>query len=229
MTHPCLIPNGQVIIFNFPAGAGGKMLQNCVGLSRHCVLTKLEYAQWQLNYTGSFDRDFYQQKLNWVLATLPARDEMKHWLGYELGETLLYGINFLGFHKLVPVPNKEIYQLADKKLWSTITVHNFGSTEYYPNYWPTIKHVSLVNNEKFGRASLAAKNPELKFDNDWATLGRTPPGVGFEFDIDSTIFDTDKFLIQVEQLYNYLGFDDFQYELVKQYYLQYIKLHDNTL
>ena len=225
MTHPCLIPNGQVIIFNFPTGAGGKMLQNCVALSRHCVLTKLEYAQWQLNYTRPFDKIFYQQKFNWVLSTLPTKDKITHWLGYELGETLLYGINFLEFNKHVPIPNNEIYQLPNKKLWSTLTVHNFGSVEHYLNYWPNIKHVSLTNNEIFARRSLSLKNPDLKFDKDWATLGRTPIGTGFEFDIDNTIYDKNKFIGQVEKLYKYLEFDDFCQDLISEYYSKYIEIH----
>ena len=225
MTHPCLIPDGQVIIFNFPAGAGGKMLQNCVSLSRHCVLTKLEYALWQLKYVGDFDPNFYQQKLGWVLATLPTKDEMIHWLEYELGETLLYGINFLEFNKHIPVPNKEIYKLADKKLWSTVTVHNFGAVEHYINYWPNIKYVSLINNKIFAKKSLFLKNPNLKFDNDWENLGHTPSGVGFKFDIDNTIYDTNKFLDQVEKLYEYLEFDDFQRDLISAYYSKYIELH----
>ena len=225
MINPCLIPNGQVIIFNFPAGAGGKMLQNCVSLSRHCVLTKLEYALWQLKYVGDFDPNFYQQKLGWVLATLPTKDKMIHWLEYELGETLLYGINFLEFNKHIPVPNKEIYKLADKKLWSTVTVHNFGAVEHYINYWPNIKYVSLINNKIFAKKSLFLKNPNLKFDNDWATLGRTPIGTGFEFDVDNTIYDTNKFLDQVEKLYEYLEFDDFQRDLISAYHSKYIKLH----
>ena len=225
MINPCLIPNGQVIIFNFPAGAGGKMLQNCVSLSRHCVLTKLEYALWQLKYVGDFDHNFYQQKLGWVLATLPTKDEMIHWVEYELGETLLYGINFLEFNKHIPVPNKEIYKLADKKLWSTVTVHNFGAVEHYINYWPNIKHVSLINNKIFAKKSLFLKNPNLKFDNDWENLGHTPGGVGFKFDIDNTIYDTNKFLDQVEKLYEYLEFDDFQRDLISAYHSKYIELH----
>jgi hypothetical protein len=225
MTNTCLIPNGQVIIFNYPAGGGGKMLQNCVGLSRHCVLTKLEYALWQLTHVGDFDHNFYQQKLMWVLATLPTKDEMIHWVGYELGETLLYGINFLEFNKHIPVPNKEIYKLADVKLWSTVTVHNFGAVEHYINYWPTVKHVCLVNNEKFSKSNLPKKNTELNYDSDWATLGRTPSGLAFEFDVDNTIYNTNKFLDQVEKLYEYLEFDDFQPDLISAYHSKYIELH----
>ena len=150
---------------------------------------------------------------------------MIHWLGYELGETLLYGINFLEFNKHIPVPNKEIYKLADKKLWSTVSVHNFGSVEHYINYWPNIKHVSLINNKIFAKKSLLLKNPNLKFDNNWENLGYTPDGVGFNFDIDNTIYDTNKFLDQVQKLYEYLEFDDFQRDLISVYHSKYIELH----
>ena len=223
MTNTCLIPNGRVIIFNFPAGAGGKMLQNCVGLSRHCVLNKLEYAQWQLN--AKVNQSFYKQKLLWILKTLPTKNNIHKWLSYEFGELEIYGINFLGFNKHVPIPNKVIYKLADKKLWSTVTLHNFAASEHYVNYWPTVKHVSLVKNKIFGQKSLFLKNPDLKFDNDWATLGRTPNGLGFEFDVDNTIYNTNKFLDQVEKLYEYLEFDDFQPDLISAYYSKYIELH----
>ena len=225
MSADLLIPNGQLIIFNFPAGAGGKMLQNCVGLSRHCVLNKLSHAQWQMNYTQPIGPEFYQQKLNWILETLPPQDKLKYWLGYEFGELDIYGINFMGFQKHLPVPNAKIYQLPDKNLWSTLTVHNFGSTEHYVLYWPTIKYVTLVNNEQFGRRCLSWKNPDLKFDSDWATAGRTPPGIGFDFDIDATIYDRDKFLNQVRELYDYLGFDDFPQEYIQEYYARYMELH----
>jgi hypothetical protein len=223
MTNTCLIPNGQVIIFNFPAGAGGKMLQNCVGLSRHCVLSKLEYAQWQLNI--EVNQSFYKQKLLWILKTLPTKNNIYRWLSYEFSELEIYGINFLGFNKHVPIPNKVMYKLADKKLWSTVTVHNFGAVEHYVNYWPIVKHVSLVKNQIFGQKSLSLKNPALKFDNDWVTSGYTPNGLSFEFDVDNTIYDTNKFVDQVEKLYEYLEFNDFRPDLIAAYHSKYIELH----
>jgi len=225
MIHPCLIPDGQVIIFNFPAGAGGKMLQNCVGLSRHCVLNKLLYTQWQLNYDQEITQAFYKQKLSWILKTLPMQNKLHKWLDYEFKELDIYGINFLGFNAHVPILHQEIYQLASKKLWSTVTVHNFGAVEHYNNYWPSIKHVCLVNNKIFSTYALSKKNPELKYDNDWEELGRTPDGLAFCFDVDNTMFNTVNFIEQVKKLYEYLEFDDFQEEYIKEYHTRYIKLH----
>ena len=99
--------------------------------------------------------------------------------------------------------------LPKKNLWITLTVHNFAAAEYYKLYWPTIKHVCLVNNEQFSKYTLPKKNIELNYDSDWATLGRTPIGTGFNFDVDNTVYNTDTFLDQVEKLYEYLEFDDF--------------------
>ena len=80
-----LIPNGRAIIFNFPAGAGGKMLQNCVGLSRYCVLNNAEALNWQVNYAGAFDQAYYYKKKAWCLASNPRlQSQMQDWLQYEI-------------------------------------------------------------------------------------------------------------------------------------------------
>jgi len=225
MTNTCLIPNGKIIIFNFPAGAGGKMLQNCVGLSRHCVLMKLEYAQWQIAYSGNINNEFYQQKLNWILQTLPTKDKMYQWYNYEHGEKTLYGIDYSGFKAHVPIPNAEIYQLAEHNLWSTVTVHNFVATEHYRYYWPTVSYVTLVNSQAWVDRCATIKCPGLIKDLDWSTNGITPKGLGFEFDIDTSMLDTDKFLNQIKLLYEYLNFDDFPQDYINEYHTRYIELH----
>ena len=225
MINPCLIPNGQVIIFNFPAGAGGKMLQNCVGLSRHCVLNKAEYINWQINFAEPISYVFYQQKLQWILQTVPTPVDVKNWLAFEMDKDDPCGIGLFDFRKAQPVSNPDVYTLAKQNLWITLTVHNFAAAEYYKSYWPTMKHVCLVNNEQFSKSNLPKKNTEINYDSDWATLGCTPNGLGFEFDVDNTIYDTNKFLDQVTKLYEYLKFDDFQRDLIAAYHSKYIELH----
>jgi len=225
MIHSCLIPDGQVIIFNFPAGAGGKMLQNCVGMSRHCVLPNADHISWQINFRQDINQLFYQQKLKFILRTIPDPDNVKNWLAFEMDKDDPCGIGLFDFRNYIPVSNPDIYTLAKQNLWMTLTVHNFAASEYYKSYWPTIKHVCLVNNEKFAKSALPKKNNKLNYDNDWTSLGYTPAGLGFDFDIDSTVFDTNKFLDQVEMLYEYLGFDDFKAEYIKEYHTRYIELH----
>lgn len=224
-TEPCYIPNGRAIIFNYPAGAGGKMLQNCVSLSRHCILTSSKLAEWQVRYSGEFDKKFYQHKFRFMLASLPAPDQLKHWLAHELSERDLYGINWSGFNQHQTIRNRDVYRAAELGLWSTVSVHNWGSVEHYVHYWPELKHVCLVNNEQFAQFCLPIKNGQLSYDTDWNTRGRTPSGQCFEFDVDNTIWNSDCFVKQVAELYNYLGFDDFQEELIFQFHNHYINLH----
>jgi hypothetical protein len=237
MTTDTLIPNGQVIIFNFPAGAGGKMLQNCVGLSRYCVLNHADALSWQVNYTGEFDQAYYRKKQSWLMNTIPrTRHDMGNWLTYEIDHYNPHGFGFNGFqvHK-TPVTNQNYYLAAEQGLWATITVHNSGAAGYYPAYWPTCQHVDLVNNRQFAARSLALKLPDQQYDQDWDTLGRTQ-GPCFEFDIDGTIWHPARFEAELRRLYDYLGFNDFPDQLgfnesdhVREallgYYAQYINLH----
>jgi hypothetical protein len=224
--NPCLISNGQAIVFNFPAGAGGKMLQNCVGLSRYCVLNKQEYIAWQLRRPMPFESDFYEQKLKWILDCIPPNASLvKDWLAFEMDKDEPHGIGIFDFKKRTPVTNPDTYELAKAGLWCTLSVHNFESARYYLGYWPTIQHVSLVNNENFARSALPKKNKQLTFDIEWATLGCTPPGLGFEFDVDGCIYDTKAFVQQVGELYKYLNFDDFNQDYIAQYHRRYIEIH----
>jgi hypothetical protein len=50
----------------------------------------------------------------------------------------------------------------------------------------------------------------------------------FCFDVDSTYFDKDKFLKKIEELYNWVEFDDYNPDLVEQYYHRYMTLHTDT-
>lgn len=219
-----LIPNGQLIVFNFPAGAGGKMLQNCVGLSHHCILNDRDALRWQVNYNGSIDDRYYQTKLDYVLSTVP-RSVDNTWLSYEIDRNMPHGFNFMGFRQKIPVSNLDYYRAAELGLWTTTTVHNWGAAEYYPAYWPTIRQVSLVNNEKFARYCLPLKNSSLEYDTDWNTLGRTPPDLAFNFDVDNTIWDTRLFVSQVHNLYKYLEFSDFPEREIAEYHNRYISIH----
>jgi len=223
-----LIPNGRAIIFNFPAGAGGKMLQNCVGLSRYCVLNNAEALNWQVNYAGAFDQAYYYKKKAWCLASNPRlQSQMQDWLQYEIDYAQPHGFGYSGFQiSKSPVANLDYYRAAEQGLWTTITVHNSGAGEHYPAYWPTCKYVDLVNNQQFSSRSLALKLPDQTYDNTWNTLGRTR-GDCFEFDIDNTIWHPAKFETELRRLYDYLEFDDFDHvrDAWIGYYADYINLH----
>lgn len=222
----CLIPNGRAIVFNYPAGAGGKMLQNCVALSRHCVIKHEASARWELEYNLPIDSRYYEYKFRTIMQTLPPLNELHNWLRYEFGEQHLYGITAIDFNHRRPIANQNIYKIAERNLWTTITTHNWGAVEHYHNYWPTLKHVCLINNTNFSKRWIGIKNKNVIPDTDWPVMGCSPPGQCFEFDIDSTMFDEDRFIIEMKKLYDYLGFEDFQTNLIRLYYQHYINLHD---
>jgi hypothetical protein len=223
-----LIPNGRAIIFNFPAGAGGKMLQNCVGLSRYCVLNHADALSWQVNYTGKFDQDYYYKKQSWVMATVPpTQANMREWLTYEIDYNQPHGFEFTGFQiQKTPVTNQDYYRAAQQGLWTTVTVHNSGASEHYTDYWPICQQVDLVNNRRFTDRSLSLKLPDQEYDTNWDTRGRTR-GPCFEFNMDSSIWHPTTFEAELRRLYDYLGFDDFDHvrEAWIGYYAQYINLH----
>jgi len=202
------------------------MLQNCVGLSRHCVLNKQEYIAWQLQQPTYPGPDFYEQKLKWIVDCVPYNaSRMKDWLAFEMDKDNPHGIGLFDFKKPIPVTNPDTYQLATAGLWCTLTVHNFVAAGYYDTYWPTIRHVMLVNNENFARLALPKKNCDLSFDNTWETHGRTPPGLAFEFDVDACMYNTAAFVQQVGDLYTWLNFDDFKPDHIAHYHRKYIELH----
>jgi hypothetical protein len=219
-----LIPKGQLIAVNFPAGAGGKMLQNCIGLSRHCALVHGESAAWQLAWTGPCTDEYYQTKLRHMLTSLP--DPMgSDWLGHEFLTQDLFGIDHTGFIAESPVA-PVVYQLAEKGIWVTTTAHNYDYVnERLTRYWPVIRYVDVVNNEQFAKTWLSIKNGNLAYDQAWNTLGRTPQDRCFEFDLDSCIYDTTAFVQQIGKLYDHLEFDDFKPQLLAQFHERYIKLH----
>jgi hypothetical protein len=47
----------------------------------------------------------------------------------------------------------------------------------------------------------------------------------FNIDVDDTYFDKDKFFMQMQKLYGWLGYDDFNETLLSKYYTTYIDLH----
>lgn len=199
------------------------MLQNCIGLSRHCVLLHRESVEWQLSWNQDYNQEFYETKLNYVVKSIP--DKMMNWCGYEFDHYDIYKVGYRDFRKKKPV-DELTQQIAERGLWSTITTHNYGwvRDNKITEYWPTIKYVDLVNNTKFATTWLPRKGHETPFDTQWSTRGTTPVE-HFNFDVDNTFYNQRAFLKQVRQLYNWLGFDDFKARCINEYYRKYIGIH----
>lgn len=213
-----MIENGRTIAVNYRPGAGGNFVQNCLGLSRHCVLRDHKYAEWQL--TARIDADFYQQKLTWSLDTIQPDRFDTGWLGHELGSHRLTGFLFSDSIKVTDLDIPAIlHQSARQGLWVTHTSHNHGWTEHLTRYWPTVKYIN-VRGEAWARRWMMVKNHNL----EWRNWDSSPNA--YEFDIDSTINSEQDFLQTVHSLYKWLEWDDFDQAPVAQYYRAYKQAHD---
>ena len=219
-----MIKNGQAVGVNYRPGAGGNFVQNCLGLSRHCLLRHQDYATWQVNY-HAIDSNFYQQKLQWVLQTIQPGKFSTTWLGYELGADKFLGFLFSDKRNTTPAdfPNY-IYQAAAQGIWVTHTAHNFGYFEHLHHWWPTVKHVN-VHADQWAHRWMNIKNPELPWD-DWAP---SPIDTSFNFYLDDTIHSESQFLTAMKELYSWLEFDDFDQVPVADFYRAYVSAHAQQL
>jgi hypothetical protein len=228
-----VIENGRTIAVNYRPGAGGNFVQNCLGLSRHCVLRDRKYAEWQL--TATVDENFYQQKLAWAIETIQPGVIDAGWLGYELGANTFIGFIFSDSLKTTDtdIP-KVLHQAAQQNLWVTHTAHNHGWTEHLTRYWPQVRYIN-VHGDTWAQRWMNVKNPGLPGPNGYPVTdpqGRVvnedwePSPVAYDFDIDAVINSESDFLQAMRTLYEWLEWDDFDQAPVAEYYRAYKQAHD---
>ena len=228
-----MIDNGQIVAVNFLPGAGGKFIQNCLSLSRHCVLKRSDWTDWQLAQT-EYNTEFYQQKLDWAISTVPV--DMAKWLASELGDTQYYGRLFLDSTTKdltadqLPV---QVHRTAQQHLWCTYSAHNHGVIDHLHRYWPTVKIVNVWPARKFLTQWLPQKNFNLwqnyiNFtDEDYANYpGHSPADESFQYDMDNTFYHEQAFSEQMAALYEYLGYTDWAQAPVMAYYRHYRAQHE---
>ena len=191
-----MIENGRTIAVNFRPGAGGNFVQNCLGLSRHCVLRDIDYVSWQLDAT--VDTNFYQQKLSWVLDTIQSGTFSTTWLGHELGSHRLIGFLVSDSIKTTDADIPEpLHRAASQNLWVTHTAHNYGWTKHLTRYWPTVRHIN-VHGDNWAQKWMRIKNHAL----EWRDFAPSP--VAYEFALDTVINSESDFLsamIEVQSAY----------------------------
>lgn len=216
-----MIADGKIVAVNFIPGSGGKFIQNCLALSRYCVLKTENATRWQLHHPHN--KILYEQKLVWALKTVPPQNNMHDWLAYELRDDWFFGRIFSATDQISSKDLPQYLELAaQKNLWVTYSAHSHGSARYVEKYWPVVKYVCLVNADQFVKDWAVVKNRYSSIlGADW----ETPQGVGFDFDIDSCIYDEPAFLKQMRSLYEYLGWDDFDQTRVPEFYRAYIAIH----
>lgn len=213
------------VIVNFPVYAGGKFIINCLSLSKYT------HPQTSIRHLLAVPDD-YSYRFNLVNQSLPPKDKIRDWRNFELGNTkysnpptLVWGDwlqgdrfrveNLVGFDRL-----------EQSGLKFFLVTH--GNPANLLRRWPAATMIVLENYQKFQRLAISLKSDNLELlENLPVTdlIGCSATNTTLVFDIDSCIFDQEKFLPQIKMLYNDLGFDDFNCELVLQYYNSYMALH----
>jgi hypothetical protein len=217
-----LIENGKIIVVNFTPGAGGKFIQNCLSLSRYCVLKRADWASWQGHLNGQWGFDYYLHKLLWALETIPpSQDRFWEWLAYELRDDWFYNGIFSDSIKRTPESFPEhIHLIARQGLWSTYSSHSSGSGEHCEKYWPTVKRINVLG-DKFAAHWLPKKNQILKPGLE--ELATFPDA--FNFDMDQEFYDYSKFSGGMRKMYEYVGFDDFDQVPLERFWRAYANIH----
>lgn len=225
-----------MIILNYPKFVGGKFVSNCIALSRHCVVQDKKIAQLDIKFSGA---EYYNFKLRSVLKSLPNKDAMNNWFAYEFGCKELYGIHETFYQdNSIAVINQEVNnlpilkQIQNANKQSCIIAHDYRTALKYLLVYKDAKFVEFNNFDHFRLTAAKLKQKDFKEDEEY-TLSAKYYHQDQEFfkldsytiDVDSTFFDWDKFDPMMQGLYDYLEFDDYQPELVKQFWDRYIELH----
>jgi hypothetical protein len=222
-----MIENGRIVSVNYFPGAGGNFVQNCLGLSRHCVLRDQKYVNWQL--TATVNTDFYQQKLAWVLDTVPSVID-HNWINYELGSHRMIGFR-MSNHTVSQHMPIAIHQAAEQGLWVTQGAHSYSQTEYLTQVWPQVQYVNVLGKtwaQQWGKIKKNRSifgNKEIHAVPSSYAEWQASPGA-YEFDLDAVVHSESDFLLAIQNLYDWLGWDDFDQAPVIEYYRAYYSAHD---
>jgi hypothetical protein len=217
-----MIKNGRIIAVNYSPGAGGNFVQNCLGFSRHCVLRDQKYVDWQL--TAAVDADFYRQKLAWVLETIPPDVIDHNWINYELGSHRLFGFKLSEEHTDQDIP-QVVHHAAEQGLWITHGAHSHPYTSHFTRHWPEVKYINVVA-WAWARQWREIKKTNLTSSDNKKHLGvwQASPDA-YDFDLDSAIESESKWLQNIQALYQWLEWDDFDQAPVAEYYRAYRQAH----
>jgi hypothetical protein len=173
--------------------------------------------------------DYYEFKLQSVMESLPDAENVKNWLQYEYGEHIFFELNN---HKYTELSAEEIKLYPFNQIISAITdtdkyfflgAHGKVFLDAYLKVWPNAKIINFVNYKKFQKLSLKLKDPTHELtDTEQLTELKN---YTLNFDVDNTYFDKESFLLAIKKLYLDLDMDDFNKDLVEEFYTAYIKLH----
>jgi hypothetical protein len=211
----------------YPCGASGKFVMNFLSLSRYCTLHKFDLAVWDAN-VDVHDTNYYEKKLQHILNTVPDEVNCPDWQQYEMGNGILIDSDDTQFANnsakilrrdqwfavVAHTPDELDALIARIGTSTVIKITNYGKWLETTNFkLPRIK-TKILDRVSYWNW-IDKKELEIDLDKYWALI-----------DIDSTIHDQEKWLVQIEQLYEQFGWDDFNRNLCAQYYNKYMSRHE---
>lgn len=224
----------NIILTYFPAFAGGKFVINSLSLSRHCIIADPRYALQDLAYT-QFDSDYYAFKIQSILSSLPPMENKTNWRFYEFKEWMFAGIdnNEYGKRSLESLRAHQFSSMLDQTInsgrYHCFLSHYHNVALGFKSVWSNAKIVSLVNWKKFIKIAGAFKlSPGEDIDRHLDYLLDFPstlPWPSLIYDVDHNMFCRKNHLRSIQTLYQALGWDDFNSDLVGRYYDEYRYLH----
>lgn len=189
--------------------SGGKFLANCLALSRHVLCMKEGFARTDVYWTDPIDSEYYNFKLKSILTSLPTDfSKIKEWKTFELSDNLSrIANNPLISQRIICHTAHTDEQMAEK-----IKKH------------PNIKIIKLVNYQRFAQTCYLLKsidNNLYQFKHSCKFWSDNQIKSDFQFNT-NTIFSRVDFPVEMKRLYDFLGIDDFQQDLIEKFHLAYL-------
>jgi hypothetical protein len=243
-------PNANII--QFPRFAGGKFISNCLALSKYAVPQDAVTAKYLLDNSDDYNyrvariistlpRTVSEMK-NWISKYEFGDKQQEPALAQLSNSNLNF---FLVSHQasitaemLLLWKNAKVIILTNFRQFSNISWQrkNNGETieEVSGNYcvekynllkgndWPNWEEFNTAkfNVTNISNLSISIKDEISKF---YTTVASNTDAIAF--DIDNSIFEKSKFLSAMSDLYTQLHYDDFNSELVGNFWQSYIDLH----
>jgi hypothetical protein len=119
-----------------------------------------------------------------------------------------------------------VHHAAEQGLWITHGAHSHPYTGHFTRHWPEVKYINVVA-WAWARQWREIKKTNLTSGDKEKQLGVWQPSPdAYEFDLDSAIKSESKWLQNIQALYEWLEWDDFDQAPVVEYYRAYKLAHE---
>jgi hypothetical protein len=183
------------------------------------VCNDLSLALKDLTYSV-YDDAYYQFKLKAVLSSLSTSFLVDgNWKEFPGLDVPIHSVETIA--KLitqVKTQNKKICHIA----------HRNNEVERFRIRYPDLQVCKLINFKKFNSQCFVLKSDTKDIDRHaqgFDTWTETATESDITFNVDLSIYNHDQFLSEIKKLYDYFEFEDFNSELLTNFYNQYKKLH----